>query len=95
MTQLTHTFQPGDKARILFWFQDLGFDGDGEDGDPIYVCTFDAGELVKVVHSDAAALTEPATGGNIPFVAIQGRDKCGMFRTVVLEADNLAPAELA
>ena len=92
MSTHIHPFKPGDEARMLHWFQDLSFDGDGEGDDPIYVCTFEAGEVVKVVHSDTIALTNIIDGSNIPFVAIRGRDAKGMFRTVVLSADNLAPA---
>jgi|AntRauTorcE11897_2_1112592.scaffolds.fasta_scaffold15149_1 hypothetical protein len=89
-----HSFQPGDQGRMLHWFQDLSFDGDGGEEDEIYVCTFDAGDVVDVVHSDAVALNDAVLGTNVTFIAIRGRDRCGKFRTVILEADNLAPAHL-
>lgn len=78
---------------MLYWCQDLSFDNDGEEGDPIYICTFEAGDVVKVVHSDVVQMTKAADGANTPFTAIKGRDAGGMFRTVVIPSEWLAPAE--
>lgn len=102
MNTHVYQFRPGDQARLRCHFEDEDFnDNAPEQGSPFmsgsarHHCTFSAGQLVEIVHSDLIAATNCATGGNVPFTAITGTDQHGDRRTVILPADLLAPAGLS